>query len=394
MPPSKHALLGASSAHRWLACTPSARWEQQIGEETVSVAAQEGTLAHAVAEDRLTQLLAGKRPKTSEQLKKHELYRPVMDEHADAYAAYVLEYYTAACEETPDAKLFLEVRVDFSEYVPDGFGTADAILISDGTLHIFDYKYGKGVPVFAENNPQMQLYALGALGMYDYLYDISEVVMHIIQPRIDNNNIGGISVVGLRDWGSNFVKPRAQLADKGEGEHKAGDHCQFCKAKTVCRTLAQHRLDIAKLQFKEPEHQERMPVELSPEEIAHILNNVDELVRWAKAVKEHALEQALYHGVQYPGYKTVEGRSNRRIADEASALITLVNAGFPAAQLMELRSLGELEEIVGKKKLSEVLGELIVKPQGKPTLAKESDKRPAINAAQNVFRPISDEEEI
>lgn len=393
MPPSKHALLGASSAHRWLACTPSARWEQQFA-DSAGEAAREGTLAHEVAEERLSQLLAGKRPTTSDRLKAHELYRPVMDEHADTYAAYVLDYYTAACEKTPDAVLKLEVRVDFSEYVPDGFGTADAVLIADGVMHVFDYKYGKGIPVYAEENPQLSLYALGALALYDLIYDIREVVLHIIQPRIDNITDWGMTADRFRYWGENYVKPRALLAAKGEGEHVAGEHCQWCRAKTVCRTLAQHRLEIAQLQFAEPSHEERMPPELTPDEISQILGGVDDLIRWAKSVKEYALEQALYHGAQYPGYKVVEGRSTRRIANEADALNVLLNEGFKAAQLMELRGLGELEEIVGKKKLGEILGELIVKPQGKPALAKESDKRPAINAAQNVFKPISDEEEI
>lgn len=387
MPPSKHALLGASSAHRWLACTPSARLEQGF-QDKPSEHAAEGTLAHAVAEARLRRLLQGKKPLTPAALRKHELYRQVMDEHADTYADYIMEQLTEAREHTPDALLMLEERIDYSEYVPEGFGTADAVLISDEELHVFDFKYGKGVPVDAVGNPQIRLYALGAYLAYRDLYDIKRVTGHIIQPRLDSTSKETLTVEQLIGWATETVRPRAQMASAGEGIITPGEHCRWCRFKNSCRAYATRQLEMAATMFQEPEHTERLPAELTPAEIADILTRVDELAKWAKSVKEFALDQALNYGAQYPGYKVVQGRSNRKISDPDTAIVRLIDAGHSFLDLMEPKSLTALEEVVGKKALASLLDDLIIKPAGKPTLAPEDDKRPALNSAAAVFQPL------
>lgn len=387
MPPSKHALLGASSAHRWLACTPSARLEEGLQDKPSEFAA-EGTLAHAVAEARLAKLLLGKKPTTPIKLQRHELYRPVMDEHADTYADYVMECLTESREGTPDSLIMLEERIDYSEYVPGGFGTADAVLISDGEMHVFDFKYGKGVPVTAEGNPQIRLYALGAYLAFRDLYDIKRVTGHIVQPRLDSISRETLTAEELMTWAEEVVRPRAKLADAGEGDPAPGEHCRWCRFKNACRAYAAHQLELATTMFREPEHTERLPAELTPAEIADILTRVDELAKWAKSVKDYALDQAINHGVPYPGWKVVQGRSNRKISDTDAALGRLTEAGHSIMDLTEPKSLTALEEVVGKKHLAELLGDLIIKPTGKPTLAPEDDKRPAITNASAVFAPI------
>lgn len=396
MPPTKHAILGASSAHRWLACTPSAQWERGFGEDKPSEAAEEGTLAHAIAEHHLGELLKGRKPETPSYLKSNRLYRPVMEEHVAVYTDYIMEKYTEACVKTPDTILCQEQRVDYSQYAPGGFGTADCLMISDGTLHVFDFKYGKGVPVFAEGNPQIRLYALGALGEFSLLYDISTVVVHIIQPRLDSITSESLPVEDLKTWGEEYVKPRAALAAKGEGEFVAGEHCTFCKCRYKCRTLAEYNLSIGLKQYREPDHEEVYPNEMTPDDIADVLDRVDSLTRWAKGVKDYALDQAVNHGVSYPRYKVVEGRANRQIRDEASVIDKLDGIGFTADRVTRLKPLGDLEDLIGKKKLAETLGDLIIKPQGKPVLAKETDRRPAIQSNQDahaVFTELEDEDE-
>lgn len=389
MPPSNHAVLGASSAHRWLACTASARLEQGFADKPSEHAA-EGTLAHAVVEARLSRLLAGKKPLTPAKLKKHDLYKAVMDDHADTYADYIIERLTEARERCPDAIVLLEERIDYSEYVPDGFGTADAVLIADGEMHVFDFKYGKGVPVTAVDNPQIRLYALGAYLAFRNLYDIKQVTGHIIQPRLDSTTCETLTTEALLGWASDYVRPRALAAHEGKGDPCPGEHCRWCRFKNACRAYAMRQLGLGRYQFHEPEHQEKLPVELTPGEIAAILTQVDELTRWAKSVKDYALEQAIHHGVEYPGYKVVEGRSNRRIADVDKAMTLLLDAGHDLADLVEPKGLTALEETLGKKALVELLGDLIIKPAGKPTLAPEDDKRPALNNAAAVFQPIED----
>jgi hypothetical protein len=381
--------LGASSAHRWLACTASARLEQGFTDKGSEHAA-EGTLAHAVVEARLSRLIAGKKPMTPTKLKKHDLYKAVMDEHADDYADYVMEHLAEVREHCPDAFVLLEEHVDFSEFVPDGYGTADTIIVADEELHVFDYKYGKGVPVSAEGNPQTRLYGLGAYLLFRDLYDIKRVVCHIVQPRLDSKSRETMTTEALLEWATNYVRPRALDAHEGKGEPTPGEHCRWCKFKNSCRAYAMRQLGIGRYQFHEPEHQEKLPVELQPGEIAAILTQVDELTRWAKSVKEYALEQALHNGVVYPGYKVVAGRSNRKISDTSEAMRLLLDAGHNLTDLVEPKGLTALEEIIGKKALASLLGDLIIKPQGKPVLAPEDDKREPINNAAAVFTPLDD----
>lgn len=387
MPPTKHAMLGASKAHQWLECTPSVMWEQKFVEPPSSEAAAEGTLAHAIAEEHLRRILAGKKVATSAKLKKDPLYKPAMEEYVSTYTDYVMETYTKAQQTTKDALLLLEDYVDFSKWVPDGFGTADCILIADQTMHVFDLKYGKGVPVEAVGNPQIRLYALGAYENYEMLYDITSVTMHIIQPRLDSISSETMSVDDLLSWAKTVVVPRAELAAKGEGEFVAGDHCRWCRCKNACRSYAELRLAVARFQFTDAN-------ELKPEEIVEILGRVDDLARWAKSMKDWALDQMVNHGASFPGWKVVEGRANRVIRDEPAAIDALDKAGFTPDSVTKLRGITELEELVGKKKLAEVLDGLLIKPQGKPVLAPETDKRPAISStaeAQTVFTNLDDE---
>ena len=389
MPPSKHAMLGASGAHRWLACPPSAMWETSFPETGSSEAAAEGTLAHAIAETHLRQRLEGNGIATPLQFQADPLYKAAMEEYVGVYEDYVLAALTEAQQTTPDARLVLEQKVDFTDWVPDGWGTADAVLISDDLLQVFDLKYGKGVPVDAVGNPQIRLYALGAYLDYQNLYDIKKIRVHIIQPRLDSISSEDLTVEALLAWADKEVKPRAQEAAAGKGAFKAGDHCRFCRCKNVCRTYAEKQLELARIAFTET-GEERSPNELSPAEIGDILSRVDELTRWAKSVKDWALDQATSGEMVFPGWKIVAGRSNRIITDKTAAAELLEKAGFVPSDLYELKTLTALEEVAGKKKLGEILGELIVKPDGKPVLAPESDKRPAINSAASVFTKIDE----
>ena len=387
MPPVQHALLGASKAHQWLECPPSVVWEQEYPETSQSEAAAEGTLAHAIAEEHLRRILAGKKVATSAKNKKNPLYRPSMEEYVDIYTTYVMENYNAARQTTPDALLMLEEHVDFSKWVPEGFGTADCILIADNTMHIFDLKYGKGIPVSAIDNPQIRLYALGAYVSYEMLYDIERVTMHIVQPRLDSITSETMDIVDLLWWAEEKVRPAARLAAEGKGEIKAGDHCRWCRCKNICRAYAEMRLKVAQYRFTEA-GEERLPNELGKDEIGDILLRVDDLTRWAKSIKDWALDQIVNHGETFPGWKVVEGRANRVITDEAKAIEVLDEAGFTPDSVTKLKGITELEDMIGKKRLATLLEGLLIKPQGKPVLAPESDKRPALSStaeAQAIF---------
>ena len=390
MPPAKHALLGASKANQWINCTPSVIREQKYPETGSSEAAAEGTLAHAVAEEHLRRLLAGKKVATSAKLKRDPLYRPAMEEYVDMYTTYVMEHYTKACKTTPDALLQIEEKVDFSRWVPEGFGTADCILIADGTLEIFDLKYGKGSPVDAVGNPQIRLYAAGAYESYNMLYAVKQVVVHIVQPRLDSISSETLSVEELLNWMDTVVKPAAELAIKGEGVGRAGDHCKWCRYRFVCSTFTARNLEVSRYRLTE-DGEERPPRELSRQEIGDILHGVDDLTRWAKGVKDWALDRAINHGEEFPGWKVVEGRANRVISDETKAIEALDQAGFTPDSVTRIKGITELEEQIGKKRLAELLDGLLIKPQGKPVLAPESDKRPALEArGSNLFQIIDD----
>ena len=385
MPAAGHALLSASSSHRWLECPPSVMMTADLP-DTAGEAAAEGTLAHRICEERLDSIIEkGIWPKkASPKVRLDERYRPVMEEHADTFVAYVMDLYEGLKEKSPDALLMSEQRLDFSRWVPDGFGTGDALVIGDGTLHVIDYKYGKGVPVFAEDNPQLRLYALGALEAYDDLYGIETVVTHIVQPRLDSQTSETLTASSLLDWAENFVKPRAKLAAKGEGDMNPGEWCRFCKVKATCRARAEQQLALVKYEFQSP-------LLLTPEEIGDILGRVDELSKWAKSVKDYALQTAVNNGETFPGWKLVRGRANRKLVDDGDVADILLKAGCEAREIFALKGLTDLEEIVGNKKLAELLGDRIYKPDGRPTLAPATDKRPEITSGRTAADDFADD---
>ena len=372
MPANGHALLSASSAHRWLECPPSVKLTADIP-DTAGEAAAEGTLAHSIVEERLDSIIEkGIWPKKAgAKLRMDERYRPVMEEHADTMVGYVMEIFDRLAEEGCDPVLMSEQRLDFSRWVPDGFGTGDALIVADGVIHVIDYKYGKGVPVYAEDNPQLRLYALGAYEAYDALYDIQTVVTHIVQPRLDSLTSEELTAAELLKWADEYVAPRAQLAMNGDGEMHPGEWCRFCKVRATCRARAEQQLALAQYEFKSP-------LVLTPEEIGDILGRVDELAKWAKSVKDYALQAAVSNGETFPGWKLVRGRANRKLTDEGEVAELLLEQGFQPHQIYSLKGLTDLEEVVGKKQLADLLGDRIIKPEGRPTLAPETDKRQAI----------------
>ncbi|MEN7362085.1 DUF2800 domain-containing protein [Bacillus licheniformis] len=377
-----HALLSASGSKRWLTCTPSARLEQEF-EESTSVFAEEGTLAHELSEVLLQyhfgQISKTARTRRMNKLKKHELFSQSMLDYVTSYADLVVERINALQAGTRDATILLEQRLDYSEWVPEGFGTGDVVAIGDNVMEIIDLKYGKGVPVSAQENTQMRLYALGAINQFGMLYDIETVRMTIIQPRLDSVSTDEIKADQLLAWADEFVKPRAEMAAAGEGEFISGDHCRFCRARFTCRKRAEANLELAKYDFKAPEL-------LSEEELGQILYEAEELKRWAKDVQDYALSQAENHGKRFPGWKLVEGRSIRKYADKTEAAAKLLEAGYSEEEIYnkELLGISALEKSIGKKAFNEHLGDLVVKPTGKPTLVPESDKRPEINSIESA----------
>lgn len=373
MPPLSHSALPASSSARWLACPPSAKLNAMAA-DTSSDFAREGTCAHELCEFKVRRLLGEEVQNPTENL---DFYDSEMEECSNEYASYISECISVAKEKCSDPIVLVEQRLDFSEYVPDGFGTGDCVIVGDDTLKIVDFKFGKGVEVSAENNPQMKLYALGALALFDGIYDIENISMTIFQPRLNNISTSEITKSELIDWAENTLKPIAELAAKGEGEFKAGEHCRFCKVKATCRKRAEYNLELAKYDFAVPDT-------LEPIEIAAILSKAEELSAWAADIKEYALEQAL-RGVTFNGFKVVEGRSVRKYKDETAVAETVANAGFDPYEKSVL-GITAMTKLLGKAKFEELLGGLIVKPKGKPTLVPNSDKRAAINTAADDFK--------
>lgn len=380
MPPTKHAVLSASSSHRWLNCNPSARLEQEF-EDKETTASAEGTAAHALAEHKLRKALKKRSKKPISEFDCDE-----MDAYTDDYVAFILEALEKARQTCSDPLVLIEQRLDFSCYVPDGFGTGDCLIVADNLLHIIDLKYGQGVLVEAEENPQMMLYALGALRLFDSLYDIKEVAMTIYQPRRQNISTWRISVKDLMNWATNTLVPKAELAYKGEGEYVPGPWCTFCKAAVKCRAGAESKLQLAKYEFA-------MPPLLTDAEIEDILSKLDDLTKWASEIQAYALDAAVNHGKTWHGYKLVESRSNRKYGDEAAVIDAATKAGYTDIFKKSLISITEMERLMGKKTFAEVLGGLVIKPQGKPTLVPASDKRPAITStgAKNDFTEITEE---
>ncbi|MDO4564681.1 MAG: DUF2800 domain-containing protein [Clostridia bacterium] len=365
MPESKHALLSASASHRWLNCSPSARLELEF-EGGESEAAAEGTAAHALCEHKLRKALKMRSKKPVSRFDSDE-----MDAFTDDYVEFVMEALEEAKRECKDPLVLIEQKLDFSCYVPDGFGTGDCLIVADKLLHIIDFKYGQGVLVDAVDNPQMMLYALGALRLFDSLYNIETVSMTIYQPRRENISTWTIPVAELQEWAERTLIPKAALAYKGEGEYVPGNWCTFCRAAVKCRARAEAKLKLAQYEFA-------MPPLLTDAEIEDILARLDDLTKWANEITAYALDAALNHGKQWLDFKLVEGRSNRKYADEAAVAKAAQAAGYHDIYKKSLIPLTEMERLMGKKTFNEVLGGLVIKPQGKPTLVPASDKRPAI----------------
>lgn len=380
MPPKGHAVLSASSSHRWLNCNPSARLEQEF-EDRETEAAAEGTAAHALAEHKLRKALKMRSSRPQSQFDSDE-----MEEHTDSYVEFVLEQLERAKQYCTDPMILIEQKLDFSCYVPDGFGTGDCLIIADKSLHIIDFKYGLGVLVDAYENPQMMLYALGALRIFDSLYDIEEVSMSIFQPRRENVSTWSIPVSDLKQWAKETLKPKAELAYAGKGEYVPGAWCQFCKAAVKCRARADARMELAKYEFA-------LPPLLTDAEIEDILGKLDDLTKWANEIIAYAQDAAINHGKHWTGFKVVESKTNRKYTDEAAVIEAANAAGYHDIYKKSLISITEMEKLMGKKTFSEILGEYVKKPQGKPTLVPASDKRPAIitTGANNDFNEITEE---
>lgn len=367
-----HALLSASSAHRWLACPPSAMAAEAY-EDTPSEFAAEGTLAHEVAEVT-ARFTKAETIKSAPRTKNDPAITQEMIDCAIGYRDYIQEQLKGS-----DASVLLEQRVDFSPWVPEGFGTCDCIIIQGDTLTIIDYKYGVGVPVSAKDNPQMRLYALGALNDYGFAYDVDRVEMHIYQPRINNISDDSLTVKELLEWGEK-VKPVAAQAAKGKGKYKAGVHCKFCPHAGRCRTLTKTCTEYVE------SHSLRVAVPvLAPHEVAEVLQMEPLVALWLKRVKAQALETML-DGGEIPGYKVVEGKEgNRKWSDELKVADTLKAAGYDTEDYTktELLSPAQMDKAIGKKKAAELLAGFISRAPGAPTIATETDKRPAYNRADD-----------
>ena len=366
-----HAILSASASARWIACPPSAKLNAELP-DTTSEYAREGTCAHELAEYKVNKMLGIEAKNPTESL---DLYDSEMEDCTESYAQYIAEQ--IAKYDSP--VVMVEQRLDFSKYVPGGFGTGDCVIVADDIMTIVDLKYGKGVAVTSELNPQMMLYSLGALEMFGVLYDINEIKMVIFQPRMENISESVITVSDLLEWAENELKPKAELAAKGEGEFCAGEHCRFCKVKATCRKRAEYNLAIAKYDFTPPDM-------LEDREIEMILEKADALASWASDVKEYALSQAL-SGKQWNGYKVVEGKSNRKYSDEnavAAAVKAIGKNPYSEPEILGITAMTKL--LGGKKKFDELLSKYVCKPQGKPTLVPASDKRKAWNPAQEDFK--------
>lgn len=370
---NEHSKFSPSAAHRILACTPSLLLEQQYPKETSNYAA-EGTAAHDLGEYKLKKALKIRSKKPTSEYDSDE-----MDEMTDIYVEYCLGLMEKVKEKCKDPQILIEQKLDFSDYVEGGFGTGDLVVVGDKELHVVDLKYGKGIIVSAEKNPQMMLYALGALSLFDMLYDIEKVTMTIVQPRVDNFSNYEMSVDGLLKWAEEELKPKAELALKGEGEFCAGEHCRFCLAKNQCRARALKNLELMKYEFADP-------ALLSDEEIAEIIGIAGELSKWADDIYTYATALAINEGKQWSGFKLVEGRTRRKYTDEKAVAETAKAAGYIDIFKQSLITITEMEKLMGKKKFKEVLGSLVKTPKGKLTLVPDSDKRNAVEPIGSEFK--------
>ena len=372
---AKHSLLSASASHRWLNCPPLARLCEKY-EDKPSEHAQEGTDCHELCAYKVEKALGHRARDPTENL---TYYNSEMEDCAEGYCSFVMEQVAEAKKHCADPLVLVEQQLDYSRYVgiEGSFGTGDCVIVSDGLLHIIDYKHGLSVLVSAEKNSQLSCYALGALDLFDGIYDITEVSLTIYQPRRENVSTYTMSKDELLAWADTVLSPRAKLAYDGKGEFQAGDHCQFCKIKATCRKRAEYNLELAKYDFE-------MPAQLEAHEIDAILMKVDQLTAWASDVKDYALNQALL-GVDYNHFKVVEGRSSRKYTSEEDVAQAVISAGYEPYE-KKLRGITAMTALLGREKFDELLGGMVYKPPGRPALVSKSDKRPALkNTAQNDF---------
>lgn len=376
MPPEVHSVLGASAADRWMNCTPSAQLTAGMEDETTTFAA-EGTAAHALCEWKVRKALkmrAGRRPTS-------DYWTDEMEEFTDDYRDFIMDLVGQAKQHCKDPVTLIEQHLDFSCYVPDGFGTGDFLLVADKELNVVDFKYGRGVDVYANHNPQMMLYALGALNLFDCLYDIEQVTMTIFQPILSSISTWTITATELYQWAEDVLKPKAELAAKGEGEFVSGYWCRFCKARNTCRARAESFLELARMEFQPP-------ALLSDEKVAEVMEKADELSKWASDVMAYAQAEAIENGKHWDGYKLVEGRSVRKFSDEAKVEAAAKEAGYTDIYNKSLITLTAFEKLMGKKTFADVLGQYVTKPAGKLTLVPVSDKRPevSVNTVNDEFQ--------
>lgn len=394
-----HAILAPSSAKRWMTCTPSARLEELVPSKDTAYT-REGTIAHAMAEGILRHLLESKAQEMPEAGEFFETggtmiaefcrtcelegfdWREMAETVYENYCRPVYEAYLGAQLEDPEAVLLIESKLKLTEFIPEGFGSSDAVLIYGDTLEVFDLKYGKGVKVEAEDNPQMMCYALGAYCGQGEFYDIANVRMTIIQPRLKHESSWAVTAVKLLDWARNELAPAALKAWNGEGDPKPGEHCRFCRVAAQCKALAAYTLDVTQKQTE--------PGLMTLDEIAQLLPHFATIKSWISSVEEFALASAL-EGDTIPGFKVVEGRSIRKISNPYRAMDILEKNGISPENYLkpkELKSIGDLEKSLTKKGFNTLLGDLVIKPEGKPTLVEEADPRPAFNRAQSDFKDI------
>lgn len=409
MPPSLHAVLGASSAHRWLACTPSARLSEKLAERfgnKSSPYAEEGTKAHALAELKVRKafydadgMSAAKHSRMSPA--QQEAYPGInqfrflslrdelgdipkdMEQATDSYCDIVMEKYRSAKEADPSAQLYLEQRLDYSKWVPSGFGTGDCLIVSDSLLEVCDYKHGKGIPVHAEDNPQLRLYGLGAMDRFGKLYDFPAIRMTIIQPRLENVSEETLSREALTQWAEAEVVEKAKLAWAGTGDYVPGEHCRFCAAKAVCAARVSQALQIFQYGLETPGL-------IPDEQIPGILGMLDDAESWIRDIRAYAENQAL-HGQVWPGYKLVRGKKPNRVwSDPEAVKAQLLRAGYPAERFEEtkLKPVGELEKALGKTAFRALVGGLVSQGEGKLILVPADDKRVEFASADADFQDL------
>lgn len=375
-----HARLNASSSHRWMMCPPSVKLSEQF-EDKPSSYAEEGTFLHELCELKLHRYLGDMDPALIElQYAEHrdnDFYSDEAETVTDEYVDFCIETIEAVRLSCPDPLIMVEHRLDYSDYVPDGFGTGDLIIVADGVLEVIDFKGGRGVRVEATRNSQLMLYGLGALLEFDPLYDIHQVRMTIVQPRLSNLSSFEMEADDLIRWAETEVRPKAMLAYEGKGEFCAGEWCRFCKARYTCRKRSEYHMSLAARDFKEPDL-------LSDEEIADILPVAESLNSWVQDLLAYATQEAVI-GKIWPGYKLVAGRSIRKYTSEAEVIKAATEAGYTDIYKTSLLGVGDLEKRMGKKAFNEVLGKYIVKPVGAPTLVPETDPRKPYANAASVF---------